>query len=249
MLPCSVWCQPPLLVFNPLFCSGRTNYISVDMYPKQYTTCSCSTTSYFDKFLTKIQNWTFGRTTFISHKRSIRCVGLAICILSMLNRPNLEVTRTTVDSVSGGIMLILVPPIVACSFCSSVGTSRVNIFVTVVYASIASIATGPESSNSILNFMEITHGMPLSIYVVSSDTFIDRFRATSEPDSNLQVSHFYDKSDNPRNFSFLFYWRSQFWRFDTFNATFLLRFEIIHINLIWRWPDVYRTNCQMQYRF
>lgn len=121
--------------------------------------------------VTNIWYGTFVYTSWIALLRSLRCVRLLLCIFSAVKSPHSDALITISDPLSAGVVMRFASRLVACSFCSSKGTSCNNIVVTLASVPLYSKASGEEGSDAFWCSIRNIPRMHLSINVLGSKTF------------------------------------------------------------------------------
>lgn len=168
--------------------------------------CLWSAMASFEKFVTNIRKWTFLWASCVPRMCSFPCMGLGVCICSIVIRPHIDGTTTADDSSSVMRAMSFAAWIVVCSFCSLVGPLHDNIFITLATVPPPSIVTGAKCSSSILRSMGNISRMCLSIYIIPIYTSPARFEG-------CLISH--EPADVPRERRVRFqpeYWSAVFCR-------------------------------------
>lgn len=137
-----------------------------------------SSTGFFGKLVLNIQTATLVHTSCIPCVGRCSWIGFSICGLSIVIRPDFDVTTTTSYSVFTVTWMNLASRIDACPFFASKGSSNDNIEVTSASVPLSSIATGSQWSGTILCSMGSITRVHLLIYVVTTNSFTDRFWTT-----------------------------------------------------------------------
>lgn len=111
---------------------------------------------------------------------SMSCVALAVCIHYIVVRRHIDVTETTIGSVSAGIVMHFATRVIPCSIIPSIGASGERIVIHLASLLIPSIATGANCTGTILGSMQ---------NILQMHLFMDN----SEPNPSLNVSQMSDK--------------------------------------------------------